>query len=189
MNPSFSFHARAPRNLLTPIGAAVALALTLSAPVQAQVTPEMERLARQLELQTPVADGKGEPVQSPRDPAATAVRLPAQIAALQSILATAKPRVAVPVRAALASVETAWAAYRDGSGDQSLRHLDATLAALGDAQRSLVDAIAVANNSTDARLPPAPHCHWNGTACSTATTWTRPASSSRASSARTSCRR
>jgi len=152
MIASFSRPARAPRQLLTPIGAAIVLVLAASSAAQAQVTPEIERLTHQLELQTPVADGKGEPVQSPRDPAATAVRLPAQIDVLQNLLAKAKPRVAVPMRAALASVETAWAAYRDGSGDQSLGHLNATLAALGDAQRSLVDTIAVANDATDARL-------------------------------------
>jgi CubicO group peptidase (beta-lactamase class C family) len=133
------------------MGAAVALMLAVSS-AQAQLTPPMERLAHQLENQTPLKDGRGQPSQSPTDTTAPSFRLPAQIGVLKKILANAKPRVAVPVGAALASVETAWAAYRDGSGGQSLGHLDTCLAALGDAQQSLVDAIAVASDRTDARL-------------------------------------
>lgn len=152
MTRSSTAPARAARRLLTPIGAAAVLALTLSTTAHAQVTPEMERLAHQLELQTPVKDGRGEPVKSPTDAAAPGVVLPKQIEVLQDLLKKAKPRVAVPLRAALASVETGWAAFRDGSSDQSLGHLDASLKALGDAQKSLVDAIAVANDDTDAKL-------------------------------------
>lgn len=144
--------ARAPSQLLSPIGAAITLLLAMSSTAQAQVPPPVERLARQLENQTPLKDGRGQPPQSRTDTTAPSFRLPAQIAELQRILAKAKPRVAVPLRAALGSVETAWAAFRDGSGDQSLSHLDATLAAVGDAQRSLLDAMTVANDSTDARL-------------------------------------
>lgn len=152
MTRSPSRQARAARRLLTPIGAAAVFALTLSTTAQAQVTPEMERLAHQLELQTPLKDGRGQPAQSPVDATAPAVLLPAQIETLQKLLAKAKPRLAVPLRAALASVETGWAAFRDGSSDQSLGHLDTSLKALGDAQKSLVDAIAIANDSTDVRL-------------------------------------
>jgi hypothetical protein len=149
--PRFSIHSLAPRTLLTPTGAAIAVMLAMST-AQAQVTPPMEELARQLEHQKLVKDGRGQPSQSPTDITAPSFRLPTQIAVLQKLLAKADPRLAVPLGAALASVERAWAAYRDGSGDESLAHLDNSLAALGDAQRSLVDAIALANDRTDARL-------------------------------------
>lgn len=152
MTRSSSRQACASHGLLAPIGSAVVLALTLSATAQAQVTPEMERLAHQLELQKPLKDGRGEPVKSPTDASAPAVVLPEQMDVLQNLLAKAKPRLAVPLRAALASVESGWAAFRDGSGDLSLAHLDASLKALGDAQRSLADAIAMAKDSTAVRL-------------------------------------
>ncbi len=152
MTRSSSRQARTSHGLLTPIGSAVVLALTLSATAQAQVTPEMERLAHQLELQKPLKDGRGEPVKSPTDASAPAVVLPEQMDVLQNLLAKAKPRLAVPLRVALASVESGWTAFRDGSGDLSLSHLDASLKALGDAQRSLADAIAIAKDSTAVRL-------------------------------------
>ncbi|HSI59921.1 MAG TPA: serine hydrolase domain-containing protein [Ideonella sp.] len=141
------------RRVLTPIATGTALvALAMCSTAQAQVTPAMERLARQLETQTPIKDAKGEPPKSETDTSAPSYLLPAQIAVLQKILASAKPLVAVPVRATLASVQSAWAAFRDGSGNDSLGHLDTTLAALGNAQASLVEAIALANDNTDARL-------------------------------------
>src|SRR4051812_18020841 len=80
MNPTFSLHARAPRTLLAAIRLAIVVGLAAPSQAQAQVTPPMERLARELEKQTPVKDGRGQPAQPPTDTTTPSFRLPAQIA-------------------------------------------------------------------------------------------------------------
>lgn len=115
--------------------------------------PGVEELARELEDDRIVkAPKKAEPPLTAIDKKAPSVRLPAQLAELQRLLAISDPDVAPFVRLAIGHVEQSLAAFHAGSRDLSLSHLDATLASVVPAQRALDDAVAAADPDDDVAL-------------------------------------
>lgn len=115
--------------------------------------PGVAELARELEqVKVYKAPARAEPPTAAPDNKAPAARLPAQIKELERLAAISDPVVARFVRAALVDVEASWAAFHGGSRDQSLSHLNASLAALEPAQLALDDAIAAADPDDDPAL-------------------------------------
>lgn len=115
--------------------------------------PGVEELARDLEDDRIVkAPRKAAPPTSAPDTKAPSARLPAQIEELERLAGISDPDVARFVRLALGHVELSWAAFHGGSRDQSLSHLNASLAALLPAQQALDDAIAAADPDDDPAL-------------------------------------